>query len=107
MNNFNVFHLIMIVLEGGLLFITSNFGIGSVEDKQKIINEEFVEYLFARVIFNIIIFLVPLILIYFINKRFLKNGIEKKLINKSYVLHLMMFCVFTSLFVWMSVMKYL
>ena len=47
-----------------LLYVSSNLGIRSPERNQEIVNEELIQFLIARVIFNAIIFLIPLLIVF-------------------------------------------
>jgi len=107
MSPFKLFHLIIILSESMLLYVSSNLGIGSPERNQEIVSEEFIQFLIARVIFNAIIFLIPLLIVFFINRIFLKRGVEKKLINRSYLIHFFIFFILTGFFVGFSIFKFL
>jgi hypothetical protein len=104
--NFKIIHGFILLIIIFLIYLSSNFGIGSRENYAKIINEAPIEYFFSRLLFNLIVFIFPFIIVLIMNKIFVKRGIEKDMIRKSYMVHFLSFLIFSIAFILLRIYHY-
>lgn len=104
---FYIIQLFLGLLVVILIYFSSNFSIGSREDKIEQISNHPVEYFASRLVFNIIIYLIPLLILIITTKIYSKKGLDKHTIKQSVIGQLLLFFLISIILIGINLIKYM